>query len=460
MRDGDRVSGLDFLVGGMPRAGTTVAAKFFSLHEDVFCYAGETHILPFLHDLFAYAPCHRSRVDMVLDRLRAQTFNVLLEMPRFSVERGAHPGNLVFDERSVHDTVAGIGALLRNGLYGRDLIEGAKRVVGEIIRDRVPRKLIGEKTPDNIFAMAQFGAEAETLPVVVVRDPVGVVRSMQTRAEDAGDRYNGRFSGEVERNVGLYLQYANACAACLRHDHGLLVRYEDLANDPAGVLTRSLGSVGRAPDDRAIAFVERGGDNEVADRAPMRYRRLTIDCGLGNLTETGYWKVMHLTHDARAGIGYDDEALAGMGFELPRDWPGDVVGEAVLPVAGFGRPNEHGNMWMGDSGILVAYLPRGKRRVGLSLWSDLPARLVQQTGASLLVAVGQSIKEAIPVESGARQTDIEIVLDEEDLTEMGTKGACALITLTAPFSYAPIAIGQDIGQARPVSFLWHGWSVA
>src|SRR5271165_2433565 len=50
-REASVVQMMDILIGGIPRSGTTALARAVELHPDVFCWSGETALLPFVDEL-------------------------------------------------------------------------------------------------------------------------------------------------------------------------------------------------------------------------------------------------------------------------------------------------------------------------------------------------------------------------------------------------------------------------
>lgn len=447
---------MDFLVGGMPRGGTTVAAKFMSLHPEIFCYAGETHLVPFMCDLFRQHPCRPDKINVVMDFLRTQFMISMVEMPRFSVSKGAHPANLIFDEKSVDALVAEIRNLLVSGYVGDSLHRLSLDVLRDILAKCDSRSILGEKTPSNVFSMAEQLDASSTKPLLVVREPFGVVRSMRGRS----DPYASAFSGDTESNIGIYLDYGTAITQCLTKNDALLVRYEEMAKDPADVLKRMFGMFGREPEERVINFVERGRDQEIANRAPMNYKRLTMDLNHQDMSRVDMWKIASLTRDVRNSLGYSDDTMAEMGFDIPAEWPGDEVPAAMLPLGGFHATEENGQRWMKQQGRLVAYLPAGaSRRVSIDLWSCFNPEVVQHQGVTLSLIINGVVRNQVTVPSGQQATRLEITLSDADVQPMSTKGSYAVLTLHSSVSYSPMTTTPDSLEVRDVSFLMYGWSI-
>lgn len=451
---------LDLLIGGMPRGGTTVAAKFMSLHPDMFCYAGETHLVPFMHGLFGQLPCREDKIELVTRFLRQQFMTAMVEMPRFSVSQGAHPGNLIFGEKNVDALVEAIQRHLQNQLYGKDLYKASLATLRELLLESkaAQRTILGEKTPNNIFAMAEYAEVGATKNIVVMREPVGVLRSMKARVK-GGDAYANAFKGDLEANIGIYLEYALAARQILNATgESLLVRHEDIAQTPATVVQEMFKLFGLEPEDRVIQFVEGKWDSEIANRAPMNYRRLNITTNYGELSPADIWKVFSLTRELREAFGYSDAAMSELGFELPSEWPDEEVPARVLPLYGFHQAEEGEAPWMKRRGGLVVYLDKRRPHdITLELKSEFPGQI--QGGVELRVSVKGIQREVLMVAAGRRTTVLQVKLHSDELVPMGNQGGYAIIDLESSVDYSQLGHTADGVDAREISFQLCNWQI-
>lgn len=450
---------LDLLVGGMPRGGTTVAAKFMSLHQDAFCYAGETHLIPFMHGMFGQLPCRRDKVDLVSNYLHQQFMTAMVEMPRFSVSQGAHPDNLIFAEKDVDNLVDAIRGHLKKQLYGATLFRAALVTLRDVITNSkaAKRLILGEKTPNNIFAMAEYAGETKTKNVVVMREPIGVLRSMKARV-DGGDAYSCAFKGDLETNVGMYLEYAAAARKALTAPCSLLVRYEDMAASPAKVIQNMFNMFGREVEDRVIQFVEKGGDPEIANRAPMNYRRLCVNGGLRELSPVDVWKIFSLTRGVRDEFGYSDTEMAGLGFDVPAEWPCVDIPSQVLLLSGFHLKGLFGAAWMKRRGRLIVYLGKGRSHdVFLRFKSKFPD--IMKDEAVLRLLINDVNREELSVRSGKQVVTVKLNIRSDELIPMGNKGGYVVIDLESSIAHNELGHSSDGVDAREVSFQLVNWSI-
>jgi len=447
---------MDFLVGGVPRGGTTVAAKFLSLQQDMFCYAGETHIVPLLQELFGQHACAPGKIDACTQFLRSQLMSSMVAMPRFSVSRGAHPANLIFDEQAVEQVLDAVRSSLKRGKFGEALLGDALGLLRDLLAERDPRPIRGEKTPSNVFALAEHGPGHPVISVVVMRDPIGVVRSMRARQ----DKYAEPFSGDIENCIGIYLEYGSACLRCLKQPDSVLVRYEEMAEDPGEVLRRMYARFDREPEERVIRFVEHGGDKEIADRAPMNYKRLTLSPKTDGLTPLDVWKTVELTRCVREAVGYTDAYLAGIGYPIPDECPEVDVPVMLTPLGGFHQKEPNSYAWMKKEGRLIVYMPKTKKAiVRLVFWSNFPDLVTGGKSVSLTLYVSGSQRQQVEVKGKRGAAVIEAVLFANDLSPMGTTGCYAILELRSSMVYAPIAALDGTNDTRTVSFVLTSWSV-
>jgi|GEM_PF-6359643 hypothetical protein len=449
---------LDLLIGGVPRGGTTVAAKFMSLHPDIFCYAGETHLVPLMHSMFGQLPCRNDKIDLVARFLRQQFMTAMVEMPRYSVSQGAHPGNLIFEKKDVDELVEIVRGLLQAQLYGEELYKSSLATLRELLSKADSRMILGEKTPSNIFAMADYSGASSMCSVVVMREPIGVLRSMKARV-DGGDAYSNAFKGDLETNIGMYIEYAMSVQRVLNSTKGgLLVRYEDMAQDPANAILKMFKLFGRDVEDQVIQFVEGKWDKEIANRAPMNYKRLTVTSDYAELSPIDIWKVFSFTHKLRAAFGYSDNKMSELGFQVPSEWPDIEVPSKILPLYGFYQTSWIGDTWMKRRGGLVVYLTkRSAHNISLEFKSKFPEQ--DYVGVELRVSINGIQREVLKVKNGKQSTVVNIKVHSDELVPMGNKGGYTVIDLESSIAYSQIAHTANGNDAREISFQLHNWRI-
>lgn len=398
-----------------------MAAKFMSLPPNMFCYAGETHLIPFMHSMFGNLPCLPEKIDLVKRFLHQQLMTALVEMPRFSVNQGAHPKNLIFDENSVDELVELVGLHLNAGLYGLKLHEATLVTLGSILSKLDARSIRGEKTPSNIFAMAEYAGNQLAKNVVIMREPFSALLSMKARV-DGGDKYADAFKGDLESRIGMYLEYALAARRTMDQAENLmLIRYEDMALAPRKVMENIYSFSCSKPEERVLKFVEQGRDPEIANRAPMNYRRLEVKSNSDVFSPADIWKIHSLTSIVRNEFGYSDEAMKELGFESPSLWTGGEIPKVLLPLYGFSAPDSSGGHWMKKRAGVVVYLPQRKvYELTVHFKSNFPDLIDEEV--ELKVFINGQLRNSASVTHGEKKSTVNILFSKDELVPMGAGG--------------------------------------
>lgn len=454
---------VDILVGGMPRSGTTLAAKFLSLHSDIFCYAGETHLIPFMYGMMKHYPCLPEKQEAVLVLAAQNLQSALVDMPRYSVSRGAHPGNLIFDESDVAGVVGALRGILREGLTGEQLYASLREEMRHLISRRSPRQYVGEKTPSNIFVMAEEERHHGTLNLSVVREPFGVVESMEARV--GNDPYADAFSGTIEHQIGIYISYGEAVARAGRNGCGMLVRYEDMAKEPARVVERMFGHFGKTPEARVLDFVEGAPDPDIAGRAPMHYRRLAVKPISGKKSPLELWKILTLTGAVRGMFGYDDAYMRSLGAPERPVWPKEVaVHDCVIPLFGLSRVtnglSRFSETWrMEQDARLIAYVSKvADQRIILDIERVAPDGM-DWAEARLTACLGGEVALVAPLGEGKKCSKMEIPVRRDQISPIEGAGGFILIDLHSSHAYSPLAHTVQGQDHRPCSAIIRGMRV-
>ncbi len=457
-----------FLVAGIPRASTTLVAKLISLTDNAFCYAGETHLIPFLHRYFEFFPCHPEKIDHIIHELNQTLTLTMLEAPRYNVSKGAHPGNLIFDESHVKSLIDQVRPFLRNGIYGARLFNHALTALENVLAEVSPRKILGEKTPDNLYALASFNQQTTTKSLIVIREPFGVLRSMDLRVK-GNDPYSGVFGGGVESNIGIYLESMHAVAQINKHGNSQLVHFENLAEHPIDTVKKMYRFFGLTIDKQIESFLENGGNQALADKAPMYYQRLKLKTDNSSFNQNDLWKILNLTRESRTSIGYSDEELSNMGFDLSSIKFEGSVKNHLVPIFGFNVPDISPsriwnrkllNCWMKGRAQLVLYIKK-IRSVNLTLnfISAYPENLLKDNRISLQVSANNAVLEKTHVSAGLNNTTVTVNLSSDIFLEMGNKAGYLMIDLEPEISYCPAAHSERNWDTRTLSFQLTSWSL-
>jgi hypothetical protein len=274
-------------VVGMPRSGTTLLSSLLDAHPSI-------SIAPEIH----YFTQHWPRCEAAFQPGGSgahRLVDALLETPEFN--------DLAFDESdrlAVHDLVPSTGAGHAE-VYLAFLRVYAARHAKSVLGEKTPAYLLRVPTLSSLFPAARF--------LCIVRDPRDVSLSWRT----AGWRGTAAYHALVWRHF-----YRTALQH--RADLGeafLMIRYEDLLTDPAGVLTRCCRHAGVEFEPGMLAFHERGRRNFDPVREPWK-AKATKPLDASN---SGRW---------RAGLTPEQTATV--------EWlAGEEMTDAGYALSGIGR---------------------------------------------------------------------------------------------------------------------------
>ena len=329
---------MDFLVGGLPRGGTTITADLFNFHPNTFCLAQESQILPLCAGLGDIAPVAPQHLPTVRDFVRRQIDDVLRVSAGHNVAGEEHaaaqaekmgvkiarPQRLVFDEERVNQLTDSIVALFAQGLYGEELLTQCMGELRNEIKQSVSAEFIGEKSPSNVLSIARFGLLGAKAAVIMKREPYAFMRSMR-QVDTGNESLNAAFRKPLWEMIGLYRVYAGAIAS-LTPSETLIVGdyYSDLIDAPATFAEKMFNAVGLSADPEAIAA------------AAATVRPQTMGPSWESFTLAEQALIWRLTADARASLGYDAAYFGEKGHFIEPDISSyDVESNRVHVLSGL-----------------------------------------------------------------------------------------------------------------------------
>lgn len=255
---------MNFVIGGVPRSGTTILSKILNAHEQVYSYSSETNIFRHMWLYGRYGPLSaareaefRSYLTRDMNIAFREHFEPYIEslqryqalLTRFNPKIPERPLLPLFSEQDISDLHEEIVALMMSGKWGAPLFRAASALMGKWLRLRSGRHIVGEKTPDNIISMPLITqATPESLFVATFRDPIPTIRSMMNRSKGSSSQ-DGVFSAEFLASLGHYETYARAILAAKQNTKRIhLVQYEDLMDRPGAVIHEIMVKLGLAAD--------------------------------------------------------------------------------------------------------------------------------------------------------------------------------------------------------------------
>lgn len=385
--------GLDFIVGGIPRSGTTAFADALNRHPDLFCYASETGLLPLAQKMSANGPILQEKVLQVRDWLADELRVNLIDMVNFQVESGNKKPPVHFGRSDIDQLVAEIVQCAGFENRRANLVEMASATLASKLRHRSGNDIVGEKTPDNVAALdaisngPMFRTDLGRV-FVVVRRPLAVIRSMRARVADEADHFASAFRGDAAQQAGYYLRHALACARLARRGAHLL-RYEFFAGNARGVLPKVLSAIGvpthsRIVDDidRHIDYRSRKDDREQFSSA----EQVVIDA---------------ITEPASTLLGYGRDPRS-RSEEISLD-----VGYRVIS-------GEFEDKFLERRAIVMLVARQEHRRANLRMWHCFPGTVADGSDEVRWTAEdvdGHRLGSASALGSGPLSLDLPITLD-------------------------------------------------
>jgi hypothetical protein len=421
---------LDFVIGGMPRGGTTATGNIFNVHPDSYCYAAETHWLPILMEFAEFGPVPKTAFPQVERIAMQQNRQVLFEMARFAVSRGANPRSLIFEESDLGPLTTAMVGLMRQGLHGRELCQAALPILRRHIVERTGKQVVGEKTPNNVFAFDAYGALGTKAAFMIMREPFAVVRSMHNRGKDSKDIYASVFRSNLVSLIGIWNSYVEAILDARRHESSVLLTYEKMVKQPMEVLEQLYKRVGLRTDEQILKSAS-GLLKEISRGPPW-----------ADMPPAEQALIWHLTKPIRERAGYGDDFYDQHGFDrstMGSDLDGSE--EQVVPVFGANSMSTGETLqWLMKRGCLAIQSAPGRRSVTLKLWSNFPPELLQQNQKAKIAfsTYGVDKKHLASAEArGGRPETVGVTINLADIEPamVSPNGVIRLVAFDASHAY-------------------------
>jgi hypothetical protein len=350
-----------FVVGGVPRGGTTVHARLFNFHEEVSCYFFEAHIFPTIERIAGSFPVQPESFGAVENFYRSVLLGSLIDLPYQSrlLTKEDYQMGYSFSALEIEDLVMNFMALIRNGSFGKEILSESRQFFFDLLRQKSGKSVVGEKSPTNAGVFARHGLCGLDHVFLVVREPFSTIKSMKARAENANDKYNSAFIGSLWQQCGLWISEAETVLGALQHEGMSLWRYEDLLKSPIETAGSMFQKVGL----------------ELGSTAVMDIQKL-----IGTPKQPPIWQTMAtndfklieaITASARKRLGYEDVTTPGTEF-VSDDV--SMQEEDVLVISGAHPKNEsEPHLWLQSSGMILVRSRLHRRSLSFKMWLNSPA---------------------------------------------------------------------------------------
>lgn len=444
---------MDFLVGGLPRGGTTITADLFNFHPNTFCLAQESQILPLCAGLGDIAPVAPQHLPTVRDFVRRQIDNVLRVSAGHNVAGEEHaaaqaekmgvkiarPQRLVFDEERVNRLTDSIVALFAEGLYGEELLTQCMGELRNEIKQSVSAEFIGEKSPSNVLSIARFGLLGAKAAVIMKREPYAFMRSMR-QVETGNKRFDAEFRKPLWEMIGLYRVYAGAIAS-LTSSPTVIVGdyYADLIDAPATFAEKMFNAVGLSADPEAIAA------------AAARVRPQTMGPSWESFTLAEQALIWRLTADARASLGYEAAYFGEKGhFTEPDISSYDVESNRVHVLSGLSPTGQFDNLWLEEEGRLAIESRPECKAVTLRFWANFPHSVLPPGEVATIEAfgfdeTGEKLLGSCTLGGAKHTATISVTLDDFAPLLENSSGAVRMLILRPSHSFRPVNLPASDG---------------
>jgi hypothetical protein len=386
---------LDFVVGGIPRGGTTAFADAFNRHPDLYCHASESHLIEFAAQMSGALPISAAALLAVRAELRRCLQVNLIDLVDFNLQMGSPEPPLRFGKADLDQLADEMAAALGRKKQGMACADRLSAILARELRRRSGKPLVGEKTPSNALALDQLGwrrTPSNAAPLfLVVRRPFAVIRSMQARLDNPIDIFAAEYSGSLAEQAGYYVRHALACARLLRAG-ARLFRYEDFSGNPHLAFRQALQVIGVGSTDRIV--------HELAQTIQYRGQ----DSSRSSFAIEEQAMIDAITQPALDQLGYGRE-LASQADRVAPACGGQVIA---------GR---HPDGWLEQRSLLMLVAEQHHQRVLLQIWHQFPAAIVgadAQIGWSVQAADGRTLARGNA--AGSEPTTIELAVPVDPAT--------------------------------------------
>lgn len=416
---------MDFLVGGLPRGGTTASARLLNKSDDTFCYAAETHLITLIEEFVGARPARHDKIELFMDTLHKQNVHVLMEMVDFNVARGASREYLLFDTAAIQDLETHVRDVLLNGLFGADAIISVMNKVSEIIGKKTGKGIIGEKSPPNTLSF-QLLPELSVIPSIhIVREPFSSFISSANRAKDTDDKFNSGFSVELLQNIGMYLEYADAMLTISGFPNTHIFKYENACLD-----------IGRYVADITSALGLRISDQGLEQAKRMFQTREQLS-QISRFTEIDIGQTVGILRQVLPELGYDQAFFLEQGKNIDNLIIGNSDLETGLwPLYGAIRDNLNRMIITKRRAKLALMAEKSVRGIKLDVFPVDLKKVIGLNGPAYVDSFveGRLVNQH---ELSNRGGTITIDISEDDWFPIGTRYKQAVLDLRANFLHRP-----------------------
>ena len=424
------LAALDFVVGGIPRGGTTAFSDAFNRHPDIYCHASETHLLEFSVQMSGPCPVSAAALPAVRAELRRCLQINLIDLVEFNRLMGSPDPEIGFGFMDLDRLADEMAAVFNHTSQGLACAERLSVILARELRQRSGKRLVGEKTPSNALALDQLGWRRTPLNAaplfVVVRRPFPVIRSMRARLDNPIDVFAAEYRGSSAEQAGYYVRHALACARLLRAG-ARLVRYEDLSGNPHRVFRSALQIIGVAANERIV--------HELAQTISYRSR----DNGRSGIAAEEQALIDAITLPALDQLGYG------------RD-PASQADKVALACGGRVIAGHHPDGWLDQRSVLMLVAEPHHHRARLQIWHRFPAAILGAAARvdwSVQTANGRTLATGSATGGDEAEIELAVPVDPASWHRCANGNLLLVAELCCSHAFVPMAHHDGLEEASP-----------
>ncbi len=265
---------LKFFVCGMPRGGTSLTGELLNGHKDIYCYFGETGILPLLEMIAGDNKIPKDNVEKIKDWIiNSLTDNLISKIDDIGFQKDISSYKRVLTEVGYKETLGyekfsmkevesicnNILDLLYQGYYGSDLIQAGIEIVNKCLCSKTDREIIGEKNPDNLRFLKYFSSNNIKV-ISLLREPLSTIDSMRKRSTRSEEVWDKAFSPSFNNSLAQYYRYLKYIFSSLSSLHSgklCIIKYEDLLSYKLERTSNLYEFLGVSPCKKGLEFVDK-----------------------------------------------------------------------------------------------------------------------------------------------------------------------------------------------------------
>jgi len=442
---------LDFVIGGVPRGGTTFFSLLLNGHPDVYSYFMETGLFRYANMLANEHPIPSENIPKIRDWLKEEFRHQLVggskpkvvnkfrrlqhyfdELEKYGLSEPSGPGLRVFDEQKMLSFLDGFLELLNNQYYGRELLLRSSALIRTYMSGVTERKVIGEKTPDNIYIFNDL-CEADTnlKTIAIVREPYTTLRSFTARSNKSNRLSDLIFPTKINLAIGEYLKCIQTISE-LKHstpDNSFYsYRYEDLLQDPGPIVADFHKNIGLAYNENALAFAQK-----IVSPFPSKKISDSFD-------NNQIYLIRKILGSQMREYGYNQEHYDEDIFSLKTDM--QCAKPTVMPLYGLTemQSSDDYEFTSGFSSVDSSFFlifPSSIKNINIGISLTEPKKMLGMSVSIKIECNDINVADTV-LSSDEGLRNISVNIDDINVDNFGKNALCCILKFTAGSSFRPV----------------------